>query len=191
MSMSGIKFSNTATAPVEKRSNSQAWYSRAFIICISSVASSTILTYIRILHHNQLFQSPECKMMFLYFCVYAIRLVWNAQLLALYPSRFQQKQLMHSGTTRMGRAGLCLLNATTVPKTYWIFLPAYLPASHNRLHGRQCLLSSQYSFPPSLNINKTILFSVARVQLKTISQLYVRQSGHVTILAKQRKNEIS
>lgn len=32
---------------------------------------------------------------------------------------------------------------------------------------------------------------MARVQLKTISQLYVRQSGHVTILTKQRKNEIS
>lgn len=158
--MSGIKFSKTAIAPMEKSPNSQPWYSRAFTICISSVVSPTILMCIHILPHMQLFQSSKCRMMFLYFCVYVIPFIWDAQPLALYPSRFQHKELIHPGT--LGRAGLCLLNATIIFKTYWIFLPAYLPASHSRLRGRQCLLSAQYSFPPSLN-NKSQSCSVWHV----------------------------
>lgn len=96
--MSGIKFSTSVIAPVEKKTEFPGMIFKGIhSLYFFTVISPTILIYVHILHHIQLFQCPECKMMFLYLCVYAIPFDWTAQASALYPSRFQQKQLILQG----------------------------------------------------------------------------------------------
>lgn len=66
----------------------------------------------------------------------------------LYPFIYQD--FKRDSESFQGLQAECLLDATITLKTYWIFLSAYMSASHNRLCGRQFLVSFQHLLPPFL-----------------------------------------